>query len=159
LKVRSAEKPKKDNANEVVNIEQFGKILDWFGPLEVNNNESNETMFDRIRKLLMKTWFHGDISTSEAQIRLSGMPAGTFLVRFSSTHPGCYTISSLTQSSTSIKHQRVSYVVGKGFNFNGEYYDSLDSIIRDSNNLFIPCPGSHFQSLFAEQTNPIIGYT
>jgi len=142
-----------------VKIDEFGKIIDWFGPLENKVSSGGDTIFDRIRKLLMKAWFHGDISTAEAQIRLSGLPGGTFLVRFSSTQPGCYTISSLTQSNTSIKHQRVSFVAGKGFNFNGQWFNSLEDIIRDSNNLFIPCPGSKFQSLFVDQPHQIIGYT
>jgi len=152
-----AEKPR-ENSNEIVKIDEFGKIVDWFGPLETSGS-ATENIFDRIRKLLMKAWFHGDISTAEAQIRLSGLPGGTFLVRFSSTHHGCYTISSLTQSNTSIKHQRVSFVAGKGFNFNNQWFDSLEDIIRDCNNLFIPCPGSKFQSLFVDQPHQIIGYT
>jgi len=160
-----AEMPKAEGAtSEVVNIEQFGKILDWFGPLETigdnnNQNVSKPGIYDRIRKLLMKSWFHGEISTAEAQLRLSGLPGGTFLVRFSSTQPGWYTISSLTQANTSIKHQRVSYIGERGFNFNGEWYQSLEDIIRDSDNLFIPCPGSRFQSLFCDQPHSIIGYT
>jgi len=151
-----AEKPKKENAVEIVNIEQFGKVLDWFGPLEKHNG--SETILDRIRKLLMKQWFHGDVSTNEAQVRLSGFPNGTFLVRFSTTHPGCYTISSLTQNATNIKHQRVSFVPGKGFNNNGQWYNSIDEIIRESENLFIPAPGSRYQSLFVDQ-QPTMGYT
>jgi serine/threonine protein kinase len=149
----------RDNSNEIVKIEEFGKIIDWFGPLESNVPTGSDTIFDRIRKLLMKAWFHGEISTSEAQIRLNGLPGGTFLVRFSSTHPGCYTISSLTQSNTSIKHQRVSFVAGKGFNFNGQWFNSLEDIIRDSNNLFIPCPVSKFHSLFVDLPHQIFGYT
>jgi len=153
-----AEKPR-ENSQEIVKIEEFGKIIDWFGPLENDVQVGTETIFDRIRKLLMKAWFHGDISTGEAQLRLSGLPGGTFLVRFSSTHLGCYTISSLTQSNTSIKHQRVTFAAGRGFNFNGQWFESLEEIIRDSNNLFIPCPGSKFQSLFVDQPHQVIGYT
>lgn len=96
-----AEKTKKENSTEVVNIEQFGKILDWFGPLEkcstlnMDNNifdkvVKNMCLFtiSQIRKLLMKQWFHGEISTNEAQVRLSSLSVGAYLVRFSTTHPG-----------------------------------------------------------------------
>jgi len=176
-----AEKPKREGSGDIVNIEQFGKFLDWFGPLEIynasNDNMSisgeiplkvsaetnvnlSDTLVDKVRKLLMKTWFHGEINTNEAQLKLSGLPGGTFLVRFSSTHPGCYTISSLTQSgNASIKHQRVSYSAAeRSFNLNGQFYKTLEDLIRESNNLFMPCPGSKFTQLFADQPHAVLGY-
>jgi len=106
----------------------------------------------------MKSWFHGELNTQEAQQRLSGLPSGSFLVRFSSTHAGCYTISSFS-STGGIKHQRVTFVSTKGFNLNNQWYTSLEDIIRESNSLFIPCPGSKFQALFVDAPHPIIGYT
>ncbi len=99
-----------------------------------------------------------EVNTQDAQQRLSGLPSGSFLVRFSSTHPGCYTISSLS-SNAGIKHQRVSHVAGKGFILNNQSYASLEEIIRESNSLFIPCPGSKFQALFVDAPHPILGYT
>jgi len=52
-----AEKPKRDTLpTDVVNIEQFGKILDWFGPLVVymDGVPNEDTILDKIRKLLLK---------------------------------------------------------------------------------------------------------
>jgi len=158
----------KNNENAIVDLEQFGRVLAWFGPLDFyDKNEvevksdkgevDNSKILDRIRKLLMKNWFHGDISTPESQIKLSGLPSGTFLVRFSNTQPGCYTISS--SSNATIKHQRVSYdPKTRVFVYNGHNYDTLEDIIRDSSSFYIPCPGSKFSSLF----NPGVvssGYT
>ncbi len=45
-------------------------------------------------------WFHGPIDSDEAKRRLSNMPAGTFLVRFSLTTPGSYTISRVLKPGT-----------------------------------------------------------
>ena len=108
----------------------------------------------------MKSWFHGEVTLNESQQKLSGLPGGTFLVRFSSTQPGCFTISSLTQGNSSIKHQRVLFEASKQvYHFNGEVYRSLDDLIKDSNELFIPCPNSKYQSLFVDQPHQVIGYT
>lgn len=111
---------------------------------------------------MIKSWFHGELTLTESQQRLSGLPGGTFLVRFSSTQPGCFTISSLTQGNSSIKHQRVLYDANQQiFYFNGGKYASLDDIIKDSNELFIPCPNrdSKYQSIFVDQPHAVIGYT
>lgn len=111
-----------------------------------------------MREMVQKTWFHGEITTQEANQKLSTLPAGTFLVRFSSTHNGSYTISSLPQSGGKVKHQRVSYVEGVGYTLNGETKPSLEVMVRDANDLLIPCPGSKYQSLFVEQSTEMMGY-
>eukprot|EP01116_Phalansterium_solitarium_P008959 TRINITY_DN22936_c0_g1_i1.p1 TRINITY_DN22936_c0_g1~~TRINITY_DN22936_c0_g1_i1.p1 ORF type:complete len:525 (-),score=169.82 TRINITY_DN22936_c0_g1_i1:227-1801(-) len=161
-----------------VAIQQFGRFLDWFGPLKQStatpppsasgsdrpasaaasapSSSVPDNIFERVRTLLDKKWFHGWISTQEAQLRLGGLPSGSFLVRFSSSHPGCYTISSLTASQGAtvtpgqVRHQRISRTPNQGFELGQIYYDSLDEIIKESNHLYIPCPGSRFQILFSE---------
>lgn len=89
------------------------------------------------------------------------LPAGSFLVRFSTTQPGTFTISSSANSS--IKHQRVTYDASKTlYHFCGEMYQSLDDIIRQSSNMFIPCTGSKYQALlFGDQDSRpnYIGYS
>jgi hypothetical protein len=47
----------------------------------------------QIRLLLQNRWFHGDISTKEAENRLISKGPGAFLVRFSTSAPGTYTMS------------------------------------------------------------------
>ncbi len=42
--------------------------------------------------LCRQAWFHGELSSSEAEEILSGHPSGTFLFRFSS-QPNCLSIS------------------------------------------------------------------
>eukprot|EP01117_Protostelium_nocturnum_P003488 TRINITY_DN1454_c0_g1_i1.p1 TRINITY_DN1454_c0_g1~~TRINITY_DN1454_c0_g1_i1.p1 ORF type:complete len:539 (+),score=132.21 TRINITY_DN1454_c0_g1_i1:174-1790(+) len=153
---------KKDDGIEIVSIEQFGKVLDWFAignTAEERDPRQTETIFDRVRELLSKSWFHGEISTQEANQKLNALPvAGAYLVRFSSTHPGSYTISSMPNQGGPVKHQRVSYVPGQGFVLNGVTRQSLEEVIGDSDTLMIPCPGSKYQSLFADQSVDLMGY-
>ncbi len=41
----------------------------------------------------MQPFFFGDISTAEASDLLTNQPSGVFLIRFSSSQPGSYTLS------------------------------------------------------------------
>lgn len=55
---------------------------------------ARQVILDKIRSLLQKRFFHGDISTREAETRLAGKGVGTFLVRFSTSAPGRCVLSS-----------------------------------------------------------------
>lgn len=59
-----------------------------------------------MRALMSTNWFHGDISTADAEVHLMHKPEGTFLVRFSTSEPGAYTISKVSMFN-SISHQRI----------------------------------------------------
>ena len=60
----------------------------------------------------------------QATDRLSGQEPGTFLIRFSSSAPGCYTISSVDNNGR-VLHQRVTYSPKKGFEFWSKTYSTL----------------------------------
>jgi len=92
---------------EVVSPDMLGKLLAWFGP-------SGPTMLERLESLLRQPWFHGMIEKTEAEGKLSGQPKGSYLVRLSSTSPGCFTISKVGKND-GISHQRIDYHAGKGF--------------------------------------------
>ncbi len=57
---------------------------------------------DHISLGCSNSWFHGDVSSQEAQELLSGQPEGTFLIRFSS-QPGCFA-ASYVAAHNEIKH-------------------------------------------------------
>jgi hypothetical protein len=65
-------------------------------------------ILQRITSLLKEKWFHGPITKEEAVKILQGQKYGTFLVRFSSTEPGCFAIS-VTRKDKQVTHFRVSH--------------------------------------------------
>jgi len=161
LKMVLAEKPKNvgglniESNDEVVSMENWGKILSWFGPLVVRG--SGIILLEKLRSLLSNVWFHGNISTPEAESRLSGKGAGTFLIRFSTSSPGAFTISKVAPNK-SINHQRIIYRVGRGFELgNNVVYHSLDDLVKGQSkelNLLTSCPGSYlYAQLFSPQVS------
>lgn len=147
------------NDDLVVSSEKFGNILQFFGPLMINN-PNEHSMIQKIRLLMVELWFHGDISTPESENRLIKKPEGTFLVRFSTSSPGCYTISKVSKTDHTIKHQKIHHVPGGDFEVNGTHYRSLQELIRgESENLHLlySCGGSRFLPIFVQNKN-ISGY-
>lgn len=52
-----------------VRPERFGQILDWLGPFD-------ERLTKRVKSLVQRKWFHGEITAGEAEAALAGHPAG-----------------------------------------------------------------------------------
>lgn len=104
---RKANAPK-DSLPDVVGLEAFGRLLQWFGPM----TRKTEWICP-VREAMRQQWFFGDVDSKEAEKALSGRKKGTFLVRMSASHPGQFTISKV--ASKGINHQRFSYEPGKGF--------------------------------------------
>jgi len=144
--------------NFVVFSEKFGNVVSWFGPLQLKPFPNGVSILDKIRTLLAESWFHGDITTPESELRLSGKPEGTFLVRFSTSSAGCYTVTKVStgpDGQPSIKHQKIQHRPAMGqFEINGRMYPSLIDLIRSEQNelrLYMPCGGSRYQTLFMQQ--------
>jgi len=149
LKAILAEVPKTDGAHGVdpdyvVTLEKFGRILEYFGPL-------SEGTLDTIRDMLQQRWFHGELDTASAAARLSGQPPGSFLVRFSSTNPGCFTTSQVAADGA-IRHQRVQYHAGRGFISQGVIFPRLSDLIQSTFNPALACPNYKFLSIFLNAT-------
>lgn len=132
----------------VVNIERWGSVCAWFGP--VSTFEDRRNILRLLEKVLKQKWFHGDITQEEAEDRLLNQPKGTFLVRFSSSAPGCFTISHINKSKQ-LTHQRVTHVPGEGFHFWDEVYPTLKQLIKEQRKkqFFVSaCAGSRFSKFF-----------
>lgn len=161
-----------ENDNSKVNLENFGKILNWFGPvkgkgvptcttccsvscscfphyLSFADPNSSEGFLDRTRNLVSKSWFHGDTQTKDAERLLEGRPDGTFLIRYSNKIPGTFTISKVCDGKTT--HQRVSHTLGSGFCIGGNTFSSLEEVVERSGvelKLVTSCPGGKYNHLF-----------
>eukprot|EP01104_Vermistella_antarctica_P008500 TRINITY_DN212_c0_g1_i1.p1 TRINITY_DN212_c0_g1~~TRINITY_DN212_c0_g1_i1.p1 ORF type:complete len:524 (+),score=140.72 TRINITY_DN212_c0_g1_i1:197-1768(+) len=148
---------------EVVSLLEFGKILDWFGPMD-------ENLLYRIENTLRQGFFHGAISKEEAESRLYKQNKGKFLIRLSTTNSGQFTISKVTKNEK-INHQRIDYKPNRGFMVKitttsgatklltaqgtlAEFVSRASSLLH----LHSPCPGSPYSSMFEKKPPSVEGY-
>jgi len=149
---------------EVVNIEQFGQLLDNFGPCSLEQKKKDKvsiiTIFDRIYRICKQPWFHGDISKVKAEQMLRAYKEGYFLIRLSTTEAGCFTISRVTRQNT-IHHQRINYKADSGYttklvvnkqtkiiSAQNKSLRSFISLIKTDLHLVSACPGSKYRPIF-----------
>jgi len=73
-----------EKENEVVNLEQFAHLINWFGPIPATKREN---FVKGLKDLMKNEWFHGDIEKGESEDLLKNYKSGYFLVRTSKTTP------------------------------------------------------------------------
>jgi len=129
-----------------VNIEHFGRELLWFGPLEISEDNKPNNFLVNVRTLLGEKWFFGDITTQKSVDELRGKPGGTFLVRFSGSESGYYTLSQVTEARK-VLHQRIKHNIGGPYLFEGSSYESLPEIIEQKN-YDQPCTSPYYKQIF-----------
>jgi len=145
--------------NGVVERTIWESFLIWFSPLDASNiyqtsggsydSVGGGYTIDHILSVCTPLWFHGFLSSADAQKGLKGKADGTFLFRFSTTNPGCYALT-VAYSST-VGHWRISCEKKQSeqpvFLIDGRQYRSLDDIIqthsfgREPLNIKSPKPG------------------
>jgi len=146
----------------VVDLDSFGRLLNWFGPLE------GPSFLVNLRNVMRQPWFHGDVETKDAEKLLSGRKKGCFLVRLSTSKAGMFTISKV--ASKGINHQRVQNKSGVGLSLkivSGKGPKKKTVVITENVTLdtFIvrknvasglglkdPCPGSKYGFLYGVNT-------
>ena len=90
---------------EMVRLEKFASIINWFGPVVLDHK--GFSVLDKMRVLMQKEWFHGDIPKDAAEDLLAGQSKGCFLVRTSNTERNApFTISKVNKKGK-INHQRI----------------------------------------------------
>ncbi|KAL6062210.1 serine/threonine-protein kinase STY17 isoform X1 [Balamuthia mandrillaris] len=134
-----------------VDIQWFGMVLQWFGPLHRQVPEGELGFLDNLREMLSRPWFHGDVEMEDAQLRLNGAPPGTFLVRFS-RQKGAYAITRVSEGG-SIGNIRIART-SQGLSVSDDkHYATLDELIADLGDklhLITACGGSRFLPLFED---------
>lgn len=136
-------------------------VLNWFGPIA--DPSSAEPFLERVRQLVSKSWFHGDIQQKEAERLLDGRPNGTFLIRYSNKIPGTFTITKNQQGG--ITHQRVSHTIGSDFVIKigntDTTFRSLEELVEKAGSmlhLITCCPGSKYAQVFVSSDPAASGY-
>eukprot|EP01100_Stratorugosa_tubuloviscum_P007725 TRINITY_DN318_c0_g2_i1.p1 TRINITY_DN318_c0_g2~~TRINITY_DN318_c0_g2_i1.p1 ORF type:complete len:558 (+),score=207.30 TRINITY_DN318_c0_g2_i1:44-1675(+) len=149
------------NPPKIVNVERFGLMLTFFGPLTQTAEEPN--FLSKMKELMRQRWFHGDIGRVEAESKLKKETDGTFLIRISTTVPGSFTITKKSQDGR-ILHQRIEYKPQEGYstslhlnaNSNINSNDLLNnSLNNSSNNNFQPGSSPIINSTTLHQTKII----
>jgi hypothetical protein len=128
-------------------LEAWGNALQWFGPMDRNGT----SFLNNLSNVTSKGWFFGDISRVEAESLLRVSGKGFFLIRFSASQPGSFTISFLFSPQTGPKHIRINRNAGGQLIYSGATYPTLDEFIRAQQqalNLKMFCPGSTFAKLW-----------
>ncbi|KAL6064801.1 Dual specificity protein kinase [Balamuthia mandrillaris] len=140
------------DGDDQVTIENFSKMLEWFGPLK------EQGILNRIHDLLKKAFFHGPISSGEAEKAIVNQKKGTFLLRFSSSEAGGYALTVLNKKAQ-LKHYRITHRPGSKYAIGKVECDSLDELMqRYRKELYLkrPCPGSKYEAMFAVLVDPKI---
>jgi len=150
---------------EIVKIDNFGALLDNFGPIisqtKCKSDKAPVTIFTRIYRLCKQPWYHGDVTKEKAERLLGSYKPQYFLVRLSTTVSGCFTISRVTLSQK-IHHQRIDWspeteTFRAKINVNRQYKEvilqgkslrSFINLVKDDLHLVSPCPGSKYRIIF-----------
>ncbi|EFA85214.1 SH2 domain-containing protein [Heterostelium album PN500] len=139
--------------SESVKIEDFGRFLGWFGPL----NSGNEVL-ERVLSVCSLKGFLGETSSKNVIQFLANKKSGTYIVRFSSTDPGCYALSYVSKNKD-IAHAKIIHKPGHGYIHMGgsTHYPSLDELIKNTGKLLglkDPFEGGQFYALIYASKNP-----
>jgi len=130
-----------NSQKEAVSIMNWGRLLQFFGPIKIPSVANGQTIFDDITNICKQPWFHGDHDTEYSKQLLTGKPSGTFMIRFSSAVEGWYTISQIQGSS--IEHQRISHLPGEPYIVENNSYASIFDLVKERE-LTQPCEGSRY---------------
>eukprot|EP01114_Cavostelium_apophysatum_P021682 TRINITY_DN7634_c0_g2_i3.p1 TRINITY_DN7634_c0_g2~~TRINITY_DN7634_c0_g2_i3.p1 ORF type:complete len:708 (+),score=173.80 TRINITY_DN7634_c0_g2_i3:357-2480(+) len=123
----------------VVERQTWETFLIWFSPLGGAENiyQTGNAVTDgyearHVLSICTPGWFHGFLSSADAQKALKGKADGTFLFRFSTTNPGCYALT--VAYSNTVGHWRISCEKKPNedplYFIDGRQYKSLDEIIQ-----------------------------
>jgi len=100
-------------------IEYFGKVLEWFGPVE--------SLLEQLEQVRLCKYFHGDISDEDVIYRLKSIKDG-FLVRLNQSARGGYLVTTCSEGklvNTTFRFKPETKI----FMFENQKYDDIGSLI------------------------------
>jgi serine/threonine protein kinase len=140
------------NNEESVALDQFGKMLEYFGPIRRGGLKTQ--FFNNLKNIFSQPWFHGPLNTDETGSILHKASPGTFLVRFSSSEKGYFTISHSVEDVGKLRNIRIKHPpLRDEFSVGVTVHTSLiDLIEKESESLKLkePCPGSKFAYILSQ---------
>lgn len=135
-----------DGGSDEVKLEQWGKICGCFGPLESPSEQDG--FIDRITFTLSQQWFHGPLTTEDANKLLGSCVPGSYLFRFSSRSK-CFALSVVAENGN-VTHYLISRTES-GLELEGRYFDSLQVIETTQTTRYFlrdPVPCARYQWIF-----------
>jgi len=132
---------------DVVTMEDFSNILEWFGPFTKNTE-----FLENVTRTVSMRGFFGDILTKDAERMMAGRKPGNYMIRFSGQQPGYYTITSMTSENV-LKHYRIKHKAGLGYVLGNKEYPTLARLLvslRQDLFLKYSVKGSKYAQMFIE---------
>eukprot|EP01089_Gocevia_fonbrunei_P007802 TRINITY_DN1909_c0_g3_i1.p1 TRINITY_DN1909_c0_g3~~TRINITY_DN1909_c0_g3_i1.p1 ORF type:complete len:524 (+),score=95.03 TRINITY_DN1909_c0_g3_i1:65-1636(+) len=141
-----------ENEEGVVAIEDFANLIECFGPLK------GVEFIDSIIGVIKEPWFFGKLTEKEADLVLTQEKPGTYLVRFSASVPGNFTLT-LKQKDKKLAHTRISHSAGGPFMLGGLEFASLQHLLKGvKKKMFLkrPCKNSKFPELAKKSLKDVV---
>eukprot|EP01113_Clastostelium_recurvatum_P023171 TRINITY_DN2769_c0_g1_i7.p1 TRINITY_DN2769_c0_g1~~TRINITY_DN2769_c0_g1_i7.p1 ORF type:complete len:485 (-),score=129.90 TRINITY_DN2769_c0_g1_i7:665-2119(-) len=145
---------------EAVTVEEFGKMLEWFGPLD-----KGYQIVDSIYSICIGIkGFFGDVSSEEASKILSGKDKGTYVLRFSVSEPGCYALTVMNKEKQ-LQQFKILHRAGQGYTLLHHKAALLPDLLKQvakEMKLKKSAEGSRFQQMetaFLKKTQSVAGYS
>eukprot|EP01114_Cavostelium_apophysatum_P010543 TRINITY_DN2439_c0_g1_i1.p1 TRINITY_DN2439_c0_g1~~TRINITY_DN2439_c0_g1_i1.p1 ORF type:complete len:552 (+),score=137.51 TRINITY_DN2439_c0_g1_i1:904-2559(+) len=138
-----------------INQHRFAEFLKGFGPVQ--------DCLKNVRSILSSRWFCGFLTRGETELVLRDQPAGTFLIRFSSSAPGSFALAFVQDNQKNFFHILINSVKPLGFqvqeqqNQNARTFPSLHELI-DFYSVFLQVPfvsDLPFESWFEGDMNSV----
>jgi len=135
-----------DDNKKHVTWDNFHNFVQTFGPFEPAGGVKTGTL-DEITKLIKEKWFWGDMSSEMAAKHLQGCKSGSFLVRFSATNLGVFTLS--------YRHSKENKVIHKRFDKSTVKWQNLaEEIKKEKKTLKLSRPAHSRPPKFVSILNP-----
>eukprot|EP01117_Protostelium_nocturnum_P010324 TRINITY_DN3709_c0_g1_i3.p1 TRINITY_DN3709_c0_g1~~TRINITY_DN3709_c0_g1_i3.p1 ORF type:complete len:1210 (-),score=379.32 TRINITY_DN3709_c0_g1_i3:13-3642(-) len=118
------------DSDDMVNMENFIKLTQFYGPLK-----QNQDSLLSVYNLHQEPWFIGELSVIQTNDLMAEKGIGAYLVRYSSSEPGNYVLS-VKDNDGSVKQYKIRHSPGSGYTVGETEYPDLPSLIAEKKMLY-----------------------